>query len=252
MSDAPTAASASSLSAVVDDAAARRALRGFEAGFGIFLAGGAIALATSAWIAWEYWRLPATVEAYGWGYVPPERFWAFTFLERWGVIIDVATLIVYWGGFFAAMLQARRLGIAVGVSDYRYSAPWTPITLLIPVVCLWRPWLGLAEIRRSVQQSVATGVPSSQGDTNPFTVLLGVTFFVGYGAMRALVNMMELQAAPVDAASFQNWLSGIVPLLTGVIAAQVAILGVMFAYLVTLRPLARTLAYNPPLAQVFE
>lgn len=252
MSDASTATSVSLPGTALDYSAARRALRGFETGFGVFLAGGAIALATSAWVAWEYWRLPNVVAAYGWGGVPPEEVSAFAFFERWGVALDLVTVVIYWGGFFAAMLFARRLGVAVGVVDYRYSAAWTPITMLIPLVCLWRPWLGLAEIRRSMKLSVVTGAPTSQGATNGFTGLLAATFFLGYGAMRGLVNAMDRATTPVDMASFEVWLSRITPLITGVIVAQIAILGVMFIYLVTLRPWARTLAQNPPLARVFD
>src|SRR5919108_6275465 len=79
-------------------AGGQRALRGFNTGLGIFIAGVAVVAATDVGAFWMFHRLRALVDQYGWGNVPPEAVPPFDILEHWGRLIDLGAAVLYGTG----------------------------------------------------------------------------------------------------------------------------------------------------------
>lgn len=222
--------------------AARRALRGFNAGLAIFGAGAAAVAATDAGVLWMFKRLRDLVDRYGWGYVPAEEVPPFGFLEDWGMAIDIAALLLYGLGFLVAMWHARGIAEAIGISDWTYRWGWTVASIFIPFVCLVRPWLGFAEIRRAILASAAGGRPTIGREFSAFTLLLGTSFFVCSGAVRMFGFELENAAAPDSSDAFYAYVDLASSSLLGMAAAQAIMLGIMLVYLLTIRSKAMLLA----------
>ena len=148
--------------------------------------------------------------------------------------------------FFAAMYQARRLATAVGVRDYSHSFLWTVITLFIPFLNLYRPWVGLDEIRRSVIGTAQTERPSADGDMTAFTYALAATIIVGgVGARwtsRLADNLEKTVGAISGPTELSVYLSKFVDFAMMEAAIAAAMVSVPVLYLATLRPHAVRLA----------
>lgn len=215
--------------------AAQRALRGFNTGLGILIAGMAAVAVTDAGVVWMVRRLREVVDQYGWGNVPPEEIPPFEILEQWGLAIDFGAVGLYGIGFFLAMLNARRLAEAIGVRGWTYGWGWTVGTIFIPIACLFRPWLGLAEIRRAIVDSAAAGRATRSEEFSASTLILGASFFVCSGIVRISGFGIEHLAAPSSAFSFYQFIDREISLLLTIAAAQAVMLGIMLAYLLTIR-----------------
>jgi hypothetical protein len=113
--------------------------------------------ATDAAVLWFIRSLRNAVDRYGWGNVPQEESPPFDVFDRWGTLIDLPAIALYGVGFLLAMLNARRLAEAIGIHSWEYRWGWTVATIFIPIACLFRPWLGFAEIRRAIFASAAAG-----------------------------------------------------------------------------------------------
>lgn len=222
--------------------AARRALRGFNVGLGIFGGGVAAVAATDAGVLWMFKRMRDLVDRYGWGNVPGEEVPPFEILEQWGLAIDIAALVLYGLGFLVAMWQARRLAEAIGVRDWTYGWGWTVASVFIPFVCLVRPWLGFAEIRRAILASSASGRPTIGQEFSGFTLLLGMSFFLCSGAVRMLGIALETEAVPNSSDAFYAYIDLANSTLLSMAAVQVVMLGIMLVYLLTIRSKAVLLA----------
>ena len=221
---------------------ARRALRGFDAGVAIFLGGVAAITVTDVVVIWFFHRLRGAVDRYGWGNVPVEEIPPFEFFDRWGLAIDWAAVAIYGVGFLVAMWSARRLAEAVGIRSWEYRWVWTVVTIFIPIACLFRPWLGFAEIRRAIFACVATGRPSRGEGFSAFTLILGLVTFVCWGIIKVASAAADQVAEPSSAAEFYSHVDRATHLLLTIAAAQGGLLATLLAYLLTLRRKAGLLA----------
>jgi hypothetical protein len=231
----PISASAPETGFAGNTRAAQRALRRFNTGLGIFVAGVAAIAATDAGLVWMLQRLREVVDQYGWGNVPPEDVPPFEILDQWGTPIDLGAIALYGIGFFMAMLNARRLAEAIGIRGWTHGWGWTVGTILIPIACLFRPWLGLAEIRRAIVDSAAAGRATRSEEFSAFTLILGVSFFVCNGIVRISAFEIENLATPSSAFSFYQFIDREISLLLTIAATQAVMLGIMLAYLLTIR-----------------
>jgi hypothetical protein len=222
---------------------ARRALRGLDTGLAIFFGGVAAVAATDATVLWFFHDLRGAVERYGWGNVPPEEIPPFDFFDKWGVPIDLGAIALYGAGFLLAMLNARRLAEAIGVRSWNYGWGWTVGTLFIPIVCLFRPWLGFAEIRRAIFASAAAGRATKDDDEfSTFTLILGLAIVVGAGIVNTMGTAANRLATPTSLASFYGYVDQASHMLLTMAAAQAATLAIMLTYLLTIRRKAVLLA----------
>jgi hypothetical protein len=191
-----------------------------------------------------YLRIGAAVDQYGYGHVPHSEMPPIWLFERWGTAIDIVTEGVFVIGFFVAAYHARALGVAVGVKDYKRRFLWTVVTIFVPILCLFRPWLGLAEIRRGILNTAATGRPTAQGETSGLTVVLGISAAAWAGGTRAILRLASDHPQVTDPASFHAAVARIIGLMSGIGALEGCMLLVMATYLLTLHRPMRQLADN--------
>ena len=175
--------------------AARRALRGFDTGLAFFLGGVAAVAATDAMVLWFIRILRSAVDRYGWGNVPQEEIPPFDVFDRWGTLIDLAAIALYGVGFLLAMLNARRLAEAIGIRSWEYRWAWTVATIFIPIACLFRPWLGFAEIRCAIVTSAAAGRAAKANGFSPYTWVLCIATFVCLGIVKIVGGAVDNLAA---------------------------------------------------------
>jgi len=90
------------------------------------------------------------VARYGMGNVPPEELPDVELFQSLGALFTLLGYVLILPAFFVAMVRARRVAKAVGVEGFDCSLGWTVATFFIPIVNLYRPWIGLAEIRGAV------------------------------------------------------------------------------------------------------
>ena len=173
--------------------------------------------------------LQALVAEYGWGKVPRELVFD-------GVRIDLATRVLNLAGyamaisaFFTGMARARRIAGEVLGARFEYGFGWTVGSLFIPIICLFRPWVGLAEIR---------GKFASAGNSGDgATWALAVATFIGGGADFVLSMALKGPAVP-SAASFVTWSENTLDIFMAITAAKGVTYGALILYLITLhRPL---------------
>src|SRR5262245_9752443 len=222
--------------------AARRALRGFDSGLAIFFGGMAAVAVTDVTVLWFFRKLRSAVERYGWGNVPPEEIPPFDFFDKWGTPIDLGAVALYGVGFLLAMLNARRLAEAIGIRSWNHGWGWTVGTLFIPIACLFRPWLGFAEIRRAIIDSAAAGRATKSNEFSAFTLILGITFFVGGGIVNAMGNAANGLTAPTSPASFYGYVDQASHMLVTMAAVQAVMFAITLTYLLTIRRKAVLLA----------
>jgi hypothetical protein len=100
----------------------------------------------------------------------------------------------------------------------------------------------LAEIRRAIIDSAAAGRATVGEGFSAFTLLLGVSFFVSSIIVRFAGFEMERLAGPASPAGFYQFLDRTNGLLLTMATAQAVMLGIMLAYLLTIRSKAVRLA----------
>lgn len=59
--------------------------------------------------------------------------------------------------FLLSMANMRRIACMLGISGFRYGWGWTVGSFFVPLWCYYRPWVGLAEIRRAAIHSAEAG-----------------------------------------------------------------------------------------------
>lgn len=222
--------------------AARRAVRGFDIGFAIFLGGVAAVAVTDAMVLWFMRSLRSAVDRYGWGHVPQEEIPPFDFFERWGTPIDLAAIALYGVGFLLAMLNARRLAEAIGIRSWNYGWGWTVATIFVPIACLFRPWLGFAEIRRAIFASAAAGRATKDDEFSVSTLILGAAFFICGGIDNFMGAAVDQLTTPSSPDSFYGYVDQFNHLVLTMAAVQAVMLATMLMYLLTIRRKAFLLA----------
>lgn len=215
--------------------AARRALRGFDIGLAIFFGGVAAVAATDAVALWFMRSLRSAVDRYGWGNVPQEEIPPFDLFERWGTLIDLTAIALYGVGFLVAMLNARRLAEAIGIRSWNYGWGWTVGTIFVPIACLFRPWLGFAEIRRAIFATAAAGQATKDDEFSVFTLILGAAFFICGGIGNFLGAAVDQLTSPSSPHSFYDYVDQFSHLVLTMAAVQAVLLVMMLIYLLTIR-----------------
>jgi len=194
-------------------------------------------------------RVSVLLKIYKWGEVPRELVPAYNVPL---VIVFYYAAYAMWAiGFFGAMMSARECARSMGIVDQRWSGWAIGITLFIPLVGLVIPWLGFAEIRRSIVFSASHLSYSdrwrAESRFSATTVLLAVSFFL---------NLAAIRVAGEDGRQATS-ASGVESVLSSLPISMVIIslcFGVSLAYLFStwaaLRKLARNDEGLPPTALV--
>jgi hypothetical protein len=154
------------------------------------------------------------------------------------VVIGLGTMLT---GFFLGMAHCRRVGERAGLTGYSYSMGWTVGAFFVPLLNLYRPWVGLGEIRRAVFVAVEARQSGKRwnkfGDLSYATITVAIVVVGGIGAQIAY-NLLAATPGPATAAHALAALPHIrTQILVNIlfIALQGAAL---FTYLITLdRPL---------------
>ncbi len=71
---------------------------------------------------------------------------------------------------------------AMRVAEFRWSPGWTMASVFIPLLCFYRPWAGLAEIRRAAYR----GAAGDAGGTGARWSFSGATLALGLGGYACL------------------------------------------------------------------
>jgi hypothetical protein len=105
-------------------------------------------------IGWQVYlleRVRVLLNQYGYGHVPPELIPSG--IEAADGILWILSIgwyiAIIWCTMYA-FYQIFRILKTYFQKTMRYSYGWTVASIFIPVMCLIRPWLGLAEIRKKV------------------------------------------------------------------------------------------------------
>jgi hypothetical protein len=157
--------------------------------FGVTMLLGA---ALELWLASTIVRL---LTIYQYGHIPAEL------LPAHGQTIDTIYFVTSVVGglgiiicLFVSMRCARTAQERVSVTGYEYSFFWTVATILVPIANLFRPWLGLAEIRRVAYVGSLTGSAYGAWEegapTSWATIGLAIWFILGGAALRGLANTL--------------------------------------------------------------
>ncbi len=187
--------------------------------------------------------LQALVAEYGWGRIPRAEV-------ADGVAIDMTTRVLSLVGytmaiaaFFTGMARVRRVAREVLAARFEYGFGWTVGSLFIPIICLFRPWVGLAEIR---------GKLASIGDSGSgATWTLAAVFLIGNGVDFVLA-MSPKGLATRTADGFASCSQTMFMLFVTMAIAKVITYGALILYLVTLhRPLYR-LTRPAQIAECFD
>jgi len=136
-------------------------------------------------------------------------------------------IALYGVGFLLAMLNARRVAEAVGIRGWDNSWGWTVGTIFIPIACLFRPWLGFAEIRRAIFASAAAGRATRDREFSTFTLVLGAAFFICGGIGNVTGRAVDQLPAPSSPDSFYGYVDKFSDLLLTMGAAQAVMLTIM-------------------------
>jgi hypothetical protein len=148
----------------------------------------------TAYCTWAMYRVLSLGQSYGWGAIPPEMFpiEPAQFESRFNTIsnIQIAAWLVALITMLCVLGFARNtLRALVGPQGLQYGFFWTVATLFIPIVGLYRPWVGFGEIKRTAANICFKGVvspTSSQGGFSWVTVLLAITLLAGGGVLQGI------------------------------------------------------------------
>jgi len=80
--------------------------------------------------------------------------------------------------FFVAMSGPRQAMTQLGRRDWQYSYGWTVATMIVPLWNFYRPWVGLGEIDRALNNAARTGRIDDgwRRDFSSATLALGLVF----------------------------------------------------------------------------
>src|SRR5579883_414155 len=204
----------------------------------IWFALGAVAtLCASAYRLWFLIALQSAVRAYGWGHVPREAIPQTTESYEWLYLGLMLLGNVIWSvAFMVAMASARKTAELLGISGYRWSLQWTLASLFIPGANFVRPWLGFAEIRRSIIGSARRMRVGTDWLTQGFsvsTLLLAASIFA-----RPILRQMAGSAidSPISAyTTVDAYFANAISFGALMVAADVVCLAYAAWYLISLR-----------------
>ncbi len=123
-------------------------------------AGLGICALISFYSTWFYMRMSELGHQFGWGHVPLTEFPIppASIEETFDTLGWIQNIGFVGGGIaFLFSMSKIRNGVEelIGKPAFFYGWGWTIGSLFIPIVCLYRPWVGFAEIRRAVRGMAA-------------------------------------------------------------------------------------------------
>lgn len=221
-------------------------------------AGLAVCALISIYSAWFYLKISSLGHQYGWGAIPrdafpiaPERIeGSFEVLS----MISIAAFVIGGVAFLLSVSKIRHgLEALLGKGAFSYGWGWTIGAIFIPIVGLYRPWVGFAELRKAVKGldhrkriSLEWKSDAAGGDT----IVLALSFIVGSIALQLLGDQAtEVAARPnfglqaVDA---------FVQLTQFEAAVRVLMLVVLVWYLWSMTAAARRVASTAETADTFD
>jgi hypothetical protein len=143
------------------------------------------------------------IKQFGFGQIPRERFALFLLVsEHWDMAF-LAMLLFFAICWLMLLWKTANALKALGVSQH-FKPSWTVMSLSIPLWNLYRPWAGLAEVRRTVKNYSVTGsAPSHElRGFDRATFGLGFTVVVFNIVMSVVFNEQNmLGKRPNDGAS---------------------------------------------------
>jgi hypothetical protein len=158
------------------------------------------------------------------------------------VAIGLATVAA---GFFRGIAYARRAGEGIGLTGFSYSLGWTAWSSLVPLLNLYRPWVGLGEIRRSLFVAQETRMVGNKwnrfGDISSATIALAAVI-LGAAGLEFVYNFLAILPTPH---TMTEALAGLGHVRSHILANVVMIAvqaGALFVYLKTLAPPLRRLS----------
>lgn len=84
------------------------------------------------------------------GSVPQNRLDA-ALMPTWVYPASIATLILAGAALLALIYNSTKLLYDIGVSNIKWSSVWTTVSILIPFINFYRPWVGLNETERTLK-----------------------------------------------------------------------------------------------------
>jgi hypothetical protein len=161
----------------------------------------AVGVAAAFIAAYVYLQIAQLAYTYGWGQIPPEQYPVPPeAIEEFFIDLDWVVLASFVGGAFAALfsMSFARWGIeaVIGKPSFYFTWGWTIGAIFIPLVCLYRPWVGFGEVRRA-----AVGIASRQRISQEWqgdgfsidTLLFGFVWLFTLASLRVLATQIELE-----------------------------------------------------------
>lgn len=221
-----------------DGPALRRARLRLDIAMCVFGAAALLKLAFLAMVVVGTRQLDAAILHDGLGKVPASELWLLHLGIRYGALGDYILPIVAVVAFLCAMGQGRFVAESCAVPAMRHSLGWTIGSVIIPLLNLWRPWIGFSEIRRAVLGVAASGRPAMLEPPSGATLLLAIVFIGGSAGLRALDRQIDQLRPPSDQASYLAFASSGESLLQASLLVCLLIYATMFIYLFTIRQAA--------------
>jgi hypothetical protein len=204
----------------------------------IVIVGLAIDLSGIVLQLWVLHQFQDLIQTFGFGHVPRDRMPDGAGIDRLTRVLGIVGVALAFIAFFLAMARARRISQQCGITGYQYGFGWTWGSMFIPVMGLYRPWVGLAEIRKaifiSVRQRRLGNEWTNSAETSYATLALGLCVFIG-GGLELIVSRALHQSPPHDAGGFSGWLSGNYSLMVAIMVLRTVKIAPLFIYILTLR-----------------
>ena len=148
-------------------------------------------------------------------------------------------------GFWGALLSARRTAEQAGLTGYSWRFDWTVGAFFVPLLNLYRPWVGLGELRRSVFMAVKLRERGKKwnklGDISLATIGLAIVLAPGF-TLETLYNVSSWTPEPKTPTEGYVDIRQTFHNVAVNLAFLVLQIGAAFVYLATFKPRIRELA----------
>jgi hypothetical protein len=231
-------------------------MRRYEACSWIVLFGLTVDLLGIVLQLWILHRFQELLDVYGYGHVPRDQVPDGKIVDGITQISGLLGVAIFLIAFFVSMGRARRIAVEAGITGYENSFGWIIGSLFIPLINLFAPWLGLAEIRRSIFVSASEG---RTGDS--WTAFKGISLatlaiallLIGCNIGEFVYDVATKQPVGHGAAAYADWLAYNNQRMMTIAVIRVLKVLPLFLYLRTLRPpLLRLIAIKPARAMLPE
>ena len=194
-------------------------------------------------------RFQELLDTFGFGHVPRDQIPDGKLIDALTRISGIGGVVIFLAAFFVAMGRARRIAVEAGITGYENSFAWTVGSLFVPFANLYSPWVGLAEIRKSIFVSVEEG---RLGDS--WSAFKGISFaslaiailLIGGNLGELVYGIATRLPVGHGAAEYAHWLTYNNRREVTIIVIRVLKVVPLFLYLQTLRtPLLKLIALQP-------